>query len=250
MRNLLLKSWEYRYIYCNRIRMRKIVLGALVLFMMPFLGFSQKLVSPKDFQKEINKNKKIQLLDVRTAEEFKAKKIANAVNIDWNDQENFKSKVKDFNKNQPIYMYCLGGGRSTEASKALTEMGYQVVEMQGGIRNWEKEGLPIQSNIEKPKSMSLKKFKELTAADDLVLVDFNAVWCGPCKQLDPIIEKVAKDYGSKLKVLKIDVDENSTVAQALGLKSIPVLHIYKKGKLVWNHTGLTTEKEIVTQLNK
>ena len=74
--------------------------------------------------------------------------------------------------------------------------------------------------------------------DDLaVLVDFGAEWCGPCKQLDPILEEIASEYIDKLKVLKINIDDNPMTPQKFGVRGIPTLMLFNKGKLIDTKVG-------------
>ena len=70
-----------------------------------------------------------------------------------------------------------------------------------------------------------------------VLVDFGADWCGPCKQLDPILEQIASENIDKLKVFKINIDENPMTPQKFGVRGIPTLMFFKEGKLVDSKVG-------------
>ena len=82
-----------------------------------------------------------------------------------------------------------------------------------------------------------------------VMIDFFATWCGPCKMLSPIVEKISNEYeGAKL--YKLDVDEVGDVAQALGVFSIPTLIFFKDGKEVNRHVGFASEKIIVSKLDE
>ena len=70
-----------------------------------------------------------------------------------------------------------------------------------------------------------------------VVVDFGAEWCGPCKQLDPILEEIAEENTDKLKVFKINIDENPMVPQKFGVRGIPTIMLFKEGKLIDTKVG-------------
>ena len=89
-------------------------------------------------------------------------------------------------------------------------------------------------------------FNKLLKFEGKVLVDFSAVWCGPCKKLAPIVNEIEQEYKGKVKVIRIDVDENPELATALQINSIPLLHIYDKQELVWQNVGLV-EKTLITE---
>lgn len=79
------------------------------------------------------------LIDVRTPAEFEEGKIAHAINMNVNE-ESFKDKVKDLDKNTPVYLYCRSGGRSMKAAEILKDLGFQkIYNLEGGYMNWEKK---------------------------------------------------------------------------------------------------------------
>ena len=83
-----------------------------------------------------------------------------------------------------------------------------------------------------------------------VLVDFWAVWCGPCKAIAPIVEEIANDYNGKVKVGKMDVDRNNQVAMRYGIRSIPTLLVFNNGEVVDQVIGNVGKESIESILNK
>lgn len=90
-----------------------------------------------------------------------------------------------------------------------------------------------------------EKFKEkVLKQEGLILVDFWADWCSPCKILSPILEEIAKDYIKKLTIYKINIDTNPLTGPKYGIRSIPTLILFKDGKPIKTKNGLIPKKEI------
>ena len=83
-----------------------------------------------------------------------------------------------------------------------------------------------------------------------VLVDFWAVWCGPCKAIAPIIEEIANDFNGKVSVGKVDVDNNNQVAMKYGIRSIPTLLLFNNGEVVDQVIGNVGKESVESMLNK
>ena len=90
--------------------------------------------------------------------------------------------------------------------------------------------------------------KEVINSEQLVLVDFYADWCGPCKMMAPVVEDVAKELQGKVKVGKINVDENQDLAMEYGVMSIPTLIIFKEGKEDKRLVGFRSKSELLDKL--
>lgn len=87
-------------------------------------------------------------------------------------------------------------------------------------------------------------FDHLIQGTQLVLVDFYATWCGPCKTMGPILEKVASAVNDKAKIIKIDVDKNPAAASAYKVQGVPTLVLFKAGKILWRQSGVVQAKDL------
>ena len=92
--------------------------------------------------------------------------------------------------------------------------------------------------------------QEVLKSDVPVLVDFWAVWCGPCKAIAPTVEELAKQYKGKVKVAKMDVDEHQQVPQQYGIRSIPTLLLFKGGRVVDTIIGAVPRSKLEESLKK
>ena len=91
---------------------------------------------------------------------------------------------------------------------------------------------------------------EVMQADQPVLVDFSATWCGPCKKLEPIVHEIAGEYEGRLKVVKIDVDKAPTVAAKFGVMSVPTVLLFKKGEVKDQLIGLVSKRALADKVDK
>ena len=94
----------------------------------------------------------------------------------------------------------------------------------------------------------MNSFSE-TIRSGTTLVDFWATWCGPCRMLSPIISEIAEEHGDKVKVCKVNVDEQGELASTFGVMSIPTLVVIKEGKVVNSVTGVRPKDQIVSMFS-
>lgn len=207
-----------------------------------------KSVTVKEFSEKLAENPDAVLIDVRTPGEYADGHLQNAVNIDWKGND-FDTQVSNLDKSKPVYLYCLSGGRSTAAANFLKEEGFsEVIEMDGGMMKWRSEKMPEtkEASATKETGMTKKQFDALLDTDKVVLVDFYAVWCAPCKKMEPYLKEIAEDMKDKVTVIRIDVDKNQELAMELKVTALPTLMVYKNKVNTWEKVGYV-EKAVVLE---
>lgn len=213
-------------------------------------GTSQGLLDVDQFEAKLNSKTDAQLIDVRTPDEFNGGHLVNAQNIDFNAAD-FDSRVAGLDKSKPVFVYCLAGGRSASAATKLTKMGFkEVYDMKGGFRAWSGAGKAVQTDkgivgtqAKKQGGMTKDDLDKLLAENDFTIVDFSAKWCGPCKQMWPVLDKISKE-DPKVKVIKIDVDENPLVSDYYYVESLPTLFFFNKTKKLGQSLGWYGEDKL------
>ena len=212
------------------------------------------LISANDFNKMIRNDKSAIIIDVRTPEEFNKGHLRNSLNVNWFD-ENFDENLKIFNKDLPVFVYCLSGGRSSKANEKIQSLGFKnVYELDGGILEWRKNKLPealLNNNYEN--SLTVDDFNVFIETEKIVLVDYYANWCAPCKIMEPYLDEISNEYSENLNLVRINYDDNLPLVRSLEVYGLPVLQIYKNKNLLWSHVGFieksSVEKEIKKYIN-
>jgi rhodanese-related sulfurtransferase len=199
------------------------------------------------FEKEINTGS-IQLLDVRTAAEFKTGYLKNALQADWNNPDQFKDRTQHLDKEKPVYVYCLGGGRSNAAANYLKQQGFKhVISLEGGINAWKMAGKPVENAIIE-KQLTIEDYNLLVQKNETILVDFGATWCPPCKKMEPVLQSLQQKAADKYRLIKIDGGVHLNIMQALKVDALPTFIVYKNGKEVWRKQGIVTIEEFLEVL--
>lgn len=204
---------------------------------------------PAEFAGLIKENPSLPVIDVRTPEEFEKGHLDKALNYDWYGK-NFDKQIASLGKNEPVLVYCKSGGRSSEAAAKMRSSGFEkVYELEGGFMKWRAAGLPEIANADpEAEGMTVEQFNALLNREKKVLVDFYAEWCGPCKKMKPYLEEISRDMAENVIVVRINVDENRSLCQQLKIEEIPVLQVYDKGIMTWNHAGFIDKKQVVARL--
>lgn len=83
----------------------------------------------------------------------------------------------------------------------------------------------------------MENFNDIINGNQLTLVDFFATWCGPCKQMHPVLEQLKASEGENLRIIKLDVDKNDALASAYRIQSVPTLMLFRNGELLWRQSG-------------
>jgi thioredoxin 1 len=192
------------------------------------------------------------LLDVRTQREFKNGHIQNAGQLNYY-AFGFKNKLLLLPKDQPIYLYCNTGYRSDRAADFLVKNGYtKVYNLEHGIMEWELENLPVVVYPDAQPDMDDKfepdDFADLLQNNALVFVDFYAPWCGPCRQMMPMIDSLKVEYHERLPIVKINADASKRLMRELKMVSVPYLVLYRDGELFFDHKGIIHRDELVEVL--
>lgn len=203
-----------------------------------------------EFNDKLKQTPNAQLIDVRTPGEFAGGHLENAINCDWNG-DNFESQIKELDKQKPVFVYCLSGGRSASAASSMRSAGFKTVyEMNGGMMKWRAAGLPETSNVSTNQSngMSLVDYTKLTKSYKKVLIDFYAEWCAPCKKMKPYLDEIANDMKDQVKVIRIDADQNKTLMQELKIDGLPVLVLYNNGNQTWRKDGFVEKAEVLEKI--
>ncbi|MCJ7465610.1 MAG: thioredoxin [Maribacter sp.] len=88
-------------------------------------------------------------------------------------------------------------------------------------------------------------FNKIVSSKGLVLVDFSAEWCGPCKTLGPILKQVKDELKDSLKIVKIDVDKNPSLSEKYQVRGVPTMVLFKEGKQIWRQSGVLQKNDII-----
>jgi len=196
---------------------------------------NNNVVKPDVFQTGI-KQSGVQVFDVRTLAEFSSGHLPHAMQADFAREEEFNERIQYLNKEQPVYVYCLSGPRSSAAAKKMREQGFtNVVELEGGLAAWKNAGLAVEGGNNLPQLTLIDFTGKISEGD--VLIDIGADWCPPCQKMEPVVAGYLK-ANPGIKLLKVDGSKDTNVIKTLGATTLPTFILYKEGKEVWRKTGV------------
>lgn len=95
----------------------------------------------------------------------------------------------------------------------------------------------------------METFNDIISSDQLVLVDFFATWCQPCKMMHPILEQLKAAVGDKLRIIKVDVDKHNEIAAQYRIQSVPTLMLFRNGDVLYRNSGVMDKAELMALLN-
>ena len=215
---------------------------------------SDFVLPPSDFSQKINEYPASPVIDVRNPAEFSKAHLQHAVNVDVNGGQ-FEEKIASLDKSKPVFLYCLSGARSAAAAEQMRSIGFkEVYELEGGLMKWRAANLPeVRNSFSLPSAaasgMSKAEFEKKITSDKLVLVDFYADWCAPCKKMKPYLDEIAGEMKDKVELVRINADDQPQLCKELDVVSLPTLLLYKNKTLTWENRGYLEKSDIVGHLN-
>lgn len=96
----------------------------------------------------------------------------------------------------------------------------------------------------------MEKFNDIINREQLTLVDFFATWCGPCKQMHPVLEQLKQDLSDSIRIVKLDVDKNEQLANDYRIQSVPTLMLFRSGQVVWRQSGALRLNDLKSVINQ
>lgn len=208
---------------------------------------TKSTLSPDEFEQALTAPN-VQVLDVRTAAEYNSGHLKNALQADWYNQQQFKDRTQHLDKAKPLFVYCLTGVRSAAAVTYFKQKGFtNVRDLKGGLTAWKLAEKPVEGAA-KVKQITMQEYNAQVTSAGPVLVDFGAVWCPPCKKMEPVINQLKNEASDKYKVVNIDAATQFEILKQMNIEALPVFIVYKNGKEVWRKQGVTTIEELKSKL--
>lgn len=181
-------------------------------------------LGPDAFKEQLASGANVQLIDVRSATAYEEGHISQAMNVDFS-AGGFDAKTEDLYKDIPVYVYGQKGGEETAAR--LKSLGFkEVYELKGGMDAWVQKGFPLEVG-----------FNTAIAGKKLVLVDFNAKWCKPCKMMQPFIDKIHEERKNDVIVISVDTDMARDLAMKYEINLLPTVMMFRENQVIYKSEG-------------
>jgi thioredoxin 1 len=99
------------------------------------------------------------------------------------------------------------------------------------------------------KHSAMETFNDVISSDRLVLVDFFATWCGPCKAMHPVLENLKRQLGESIRIIKVDIDKHQQTAMQYGVQAVPTLMLFRNGQQLWRQSGALSLQQLLAVIN-
>lgn len=99
------------------------------------------------------------------------------------------------------------------------------------------------------KHSAMETFNDVISSDRLVLVDFFATWCGPCKAMHPVLENLKRQLGESIHIIKVDIDKHQQTAMQYGVQAVPTLMLFRNGQQLWRQSGALSLQQLLAVIN-
>ena len=203
---------------------------------------SNRIIQSQAFENAIQQSPQVQLIDVRTPVEYQSGHIAHAINFDVHGAF-FEQQIQSLDRKKPVYAYCKSGKRSAQAAQILEAKGFNVIELKGGIKQWQQDKMPLTApQIGVSNSPQKRTLEKAIENGKLTIVHFDATWCADCEKTNTVINKFVSRKDNSAQQLSIDADNNPELVKELDIHELPTLLIYRHGQKISQHSGLINKR--------